>query len=334
MVSIVKSFKTLYIEISGVCNGKCSYCLSGRYKVHGGKFIDVDLFEKILRRLTEQGLIDRRTSVGLYNWGEPFLHPHLSEIIQIVNKFKISYVFSTNASIVPKIDHQFVQGLDRIIFSMPGFSQNAYDRIHGFNFDKICSNIEKIVTDSRSAGFKGIFQISYHVYQFNMDEIVPCETFARKNGIEFTPQFAILNHWDHIWSYVDNKLSYEMLKEISQDLFCYKLHDFAADSLGSYRCPQYDLLAIDENANVLLCCQVPKSHQYYAGNILHDDIDTILQRRESNIVCSQCIERGMARYINTSLHFPTFGKPRLIPFRQVLMKIYRHIMCRISKDTA
>ncbi|GBF34170.1 hypothetical protein DCCM_3282 [Desulfocucumis palustris] len=42
-----------------------------------------------------------------------------------------------------------------IIFSMPGFSQESYDKIHGFNFEKIKDNIIKMSRNFRENGFTG-----------------------------------------------------------------------------------------------------------------------------------------------------------------------------------
>lgn len=300
----LQNVKNIYIDISSVCNAKCPYCLNGRFKSSGGKFMDMDIFEQLLKQLTELKVIGGNTLLGLYNWGEPFLHPRLGELIATTNRFEIPYAFSTNASVIPNIDKSFVTGLKMIIFSMPGFSQSSYDRIHGFNFQKIRKNIETIVNRAHSVGYKGIFRIHYHVYQFNMNEIAQCKTFSRKLGIDLQLHYAILNHWDHLWAYIGNNLSYLMLKEISQDLFCFRFHDLKPDNLESYRCPQYDLLTINECANVLLCCQVPNSDKYVAGNILQDSIKDIQLKRMHNETCTRCIEKGVARYLNTAMEFP------------------------------
>ncbi len=319
---MTKPFRTIYLEISGICNGKCPYCLSGRYKMPDGKFIAVDVFEQILKRLTELRIVGTNTILGLYNWGEPFLHPRLGELVAITNRFEIPYSFSTNAAIVPDIDRQFVKGLKMIIFSMPGFSQSSYDRIHGFDFQSICRNIQTIVDRARSAGYKGIFRIHYHVYQFNMNKISQAEIFSRRLGIAVQLHYAILNHWDNLWAYVDSTLPYSMLKEASQDLFLFRLRNLVPDSVKSYRCPQYNLLVIDENANVPLCCQVPKGDQYSAGNILDDDINGIFQRRERNDICSKCISTGMARYLNTALEFSSVRWPnRMHPVQQIYRRL-------------
>lgn len=306
------AYANVFLEISGTCNARCPYCLSGRYRAPGGGggFIAVELFERILGRLQALSLIDRTTVLGLYNWGEPFLHPRLGELVAAVQRSGVRYSFSTNASVVPAIDASFVRGLALLIFSMPGFSQSAYDRIHGFDFARVRAGIEAIVRRARAAGYRGEFRIHYHVYQFNLGEMDACATFARRLGVDVHYHYALLNHWDHLWGYVEDSLPYPMLKEISQDLFNFRLRGLPADSVDAYRCPQYDTLAIDESANVLLCCQVPKEKRYQAGNLLRDDIGRILETRVRNETCTRCVERGMARYLNSALEFPAARRPR------------------------
>jgi hypothetical protein len=163
------------------------------------------------------------------------------------------------------------------------------------------------------------------VYQFNLDEITHSQAFSGKLRINLHLQYAILNHWDHLRDYIGNKLPYSILKDISQDLFCFRLHDIVNGTVELYRCPQYDLLALDEYGNVLLCCQVPKGNKYSAGNILRDDIEDIIKYRERNEVCSMCITSGMASYFNTALNFPLFSNSKEKSFQKTLGKIYRKL---------
>lgn len=325
-VKTMPKFKNVFLDISGVCNADCPYCLSGRYRKSGAKFMAVDVFDHVLKQLTALQLINADSMLGLYNWGEPFLHPQLNEILRIANGYAVQYQFSTNASVIPVVDDSFVKGLRGVSFSMSGFSQGSYDRIHGFSLTEILKNIVTIVERCRVVGYRGALSVNYHVYQFNLHEISLCEEFCNKYKITLQLNYAILNHWDHIWAYVENTLPYDMLKNVSQDLFCCRLRELCPETKSDYRCPQYDLLAIDEDANVLLCCQVSKDEQYFAGNILKDDFDSILQRRENNAVCAKCVERGMARYLNTALPFPRMGRPVTGSMSGIVRRICRRMM--------
>jgi len=302
----VKSFDRIYFEISGVCNGKCPYCLSGRYKKPGRKFVDSQHFEKTLDYITTNRLLSENGVIGLYNWGEPFLHPQLPDLLRILNERDFSYGFSTNASRVPAIDRAFVRNLKFIRFSMPGFSQRAYDRIHGFEFDLILQNIQSIIRRSRDAGFNGDFTILYHVYQFNLDEIFLCEEFADQWNIRFSPNYAILNNWWHVNALLDNTLDYELLRTISEDLFSFDFRETITSAPRVDSCPQYNWLAIDESCNLLLCCQVPPGEEFSCGNLLKDDLSSMLHHRQNNLICRECIRKGLSHYFHQAIRTPEF----------------------------
>ena len=112
--------------------------------------MQVDTFDATLHDLERLNLIDSKSVLDLYNWGEVFLHPDLQNIIRVINDYGLRYSISTNASIVPQIDEAFVKNLINIRFSMCGFSQESYDRIHKFEFDRIRGNISTIVSRLRS----------------------------------------------------------------------------------------------------------------------------------------------------------------------------------------
>lgn len=304
----INRFKTVYWDIINTCNANCKYCITGRNKPKEIKYLTLETLSSGLDKLLSAGYIDtKQTVISLYNWGEPFLHPNLDEIIQELNNRNLKYAFSTNASIVPNINKAFVKNLDHIIFSMPGFSQKSYDKIHGFNFEKIKANILQIVNDCRACGFKGDFVVSAHVYQFNLDELKEANKFFEKHKIRYNPYYAILNHWDDLVDLKDGKLSYDKLLDISQNLFMFKYEELIKNAPENYSCPQNDFLIIDEEANVLHCCQIPKENpEHWSGNILSDNLDDVISKRQNCAVCEKCLKTGLAYYINNSLITPEF----------------------------
>jgi MoaA/NifB/PqqE/SkfB family radical SAM enzyme len=325
----MRQFSTLYYEISGLCNAKCPYCLSGSYKTSTGTFVAPDLFDKTLDVLCKNAIIANDGILGLYNWGEPFLHPHLGELMHIISAYHLRYGFSTNASKVPAIDKSFVENLRYIKFSMPGFSQRSYDRIHGFDFESIVDNIRTIVRQCRMQGFKGDFSVSYHVYQFNLDEMKRCDEFAAELDIVFEPYYAILNNWWQINALLDGSLQYDQLRKVSEDLFSFGISEKTADAPKPYLCPQYNFLVINELSNVLLCCQVPPSQDFACGNLLEEEFANILECRYNNEVCRKCIDKGLAYYLNNSLSYPRFYSKSLPLLRRVWRKMRRDLWKRI-----
>ena len=237
-------FKAIYFEVAGICSGRCAYCVTGAKNASPGGVMQADTFDATLLNLERLNLIDFRSVLELYNWGELFLHPDLQNIIRVINDHGLRYSISTNGSIIPQIDEAFVKNLAAIRFSMCGFSQQSYDRIHKFEFDRIRGNISTIVSRLRSLRYNQPTEIFFHVYRFNTNEIRECERFA--NDLGMTPVFidAYLNDWWQHEAFVQGTLSNEQRREILDDLFIDEKR--LQNAPKRRRCYQWDILVIDE----------------------------------------------------------------------------------------
>jgi MoaA/NifB/PqqE/SkfB family radical SAM enzyme len=148
-------FYYVNFEISGKCNANFEYCVSGKKSISGSfqqknsSFIDLERFKSAINYMLKNELIGTDSTVGLYNWGEPFLHPKFKEILSFLNMKGVNYALSTNASKLIEFENFDLKNLKKITFSMPGFSQESYDLIHGFKFERIKSNIKKMLINYR-----------------------------------------------------------------------------------------------------------------------------------------------------------------------------------------
>lgn len=298
-------FPIVHIEISGVCNARCPYCTAGAGSHFKGSFMDIDLFRSVLTRLTDTGLAHPdHTTLALYNWGEPFLHPGIRDIISIINEFGYKYAFSTNASVIPEIDAAFSENLTLAIISVPGFSQESYDRIHGFEFPVIKKNMIQLINALHSSGYKGEIRISYHVYQFNLEEMIVCQEFCRSMGVVFFPLYAIILDWWLLMDYLNNTISVERLKAIARDIFMRHVHEETLlEEQNS--CPMItSYLIVNEYGKVVTCCNLPNNHpEYSCGDILKDDLTEVLHQKASQSVCRECMARG---FFSGPLKIPGF----------------------------
>jgi hypothetical protein len=163
------------------------------------------------------------------------------------------------------------------------------------------------------------------VYRFNEREIGRCKEFANRLGILFHPYYAILNRWDDLRMLADGRMSPEMLSSISEDLHgMNEIHGLLERAPSvEYRCPQYDYLVLTENADVVACCQLPKDRpEHLCGNVIHDDLAGILERRQANPLCRECIRSGLASYINGSIKAPPSYRKGV---RQSLLFLRRYL---------
>ena len=285
-------YRCVYWDISGVCNAACRYCPSGSKSLLGNfhksqaGFISPRDFNSALDHLTYQGVISPwLTHLALYNWGEPFIHPQFEDMVTITAKKGFAYSLSTNASILKLIPVNAIDKLGEVKFSMPGFSQASYDKIHGFEFDAVLENIKKTVSHVRSFSDKVKFVISFHVYEFNKQELSLARDFCSANGIGFWPIYATLCG---IKMPQDSQL-YDL-----SDLCVGEWNKIMSRQPQTWICPQYDVLALDEYCNVVQCCVAERfTPGYVIGKIKAVDFDMLRETRQKAPICLDCVNGGI-----------------------------------------
>jgi len=305
-------FNKVFFEISGICNAKCKYCQTGRANIErlaGQKspeirqqqFVDLDEFKKSIEYMLANNFINSNTTIDLYSWGEPFLHPKFKEIICYLSGLNLKFGLSTNASKPIYFENSNdLKYLTYITFSMSGFSQESYDKIHGFNFNKIKENIISIIENFRQCGFTGSAIISYHIYQFNLTEIQAAMEFAKKYDIKFKGYCAYFNGKNMFEKYLRNELEYSELKCAATELLLgsieKRLTEFNKMDKNNYNCPQFNILTIDEHCNVLICCGYSDAfpNAVYKKIYNVNKVDEINVWRKNSKECKECINIGLA----------------------------------------
>ncbi|MEA1924143.1 MAG: radical SAM protein [Pseudomonadota bacterium] len=301
------TYKEVYFEISGICNARCPFCITGTGRLPQGGLINVDLFKKSIDKLIEEKLIDNRSSVFLYNWGEPFLHQDLDKIIEYVNKREINFALSSNASVYKEFKAKAVKKLQEISFSMSGFSQSSYDRVHGFRFEKIKKNIAKFAENLKKVGYRNKVKIFFHIYQFNLDEIILAKEFAKNIGADFVPYYAFIADYEKAKNYLLNKLSIAEMRSVAESIVLADMVQKIKMMPANYRCPQYDILVLDEKADILTCCFLPKDHpDYYCGNLFDDKLRESLKAKTRKNECKFCLESGLSHCVH-NVTIPEFS---------------------------
>ena len=253
-------------------------------------FLPREEFEDALVFLTERGAIaPNKTRIELYNWGEPFLHPHFETMLRTVSKMGFSFGLSTNASILKTIPVDTISKLAEVRFSMPGFSQNSYDRMHGFNFNVICDTIRAITASIRTVSPDTNIGIAFHLYKFNLSEIVEAKEFCKQIGIHFFPLYAYPNGFSMAKSFFAGEIPRRSAKNIENELLVDKLDIIRQKRPDDYVCPQSSILVLDEFCNVLQCCGTDRAVLgHILGKLQEVDFDYLQRLRKNAAVCSLC----------------------------------------------
>lgn len=81
-------FKKIYIEITNICNLKCSFCSKSNRIL---KEMNPDEFENILKKINNY-----TDYIYLHVKGEPLIHKELDKILEITNKYNKKVCITTN----------------------------------------------------------------------------------------------------------------------------------------------------------------------------------------------------------------------------------------------
>jgi sulfatase maturation enzyme AslB (radical SAM superfamily) len=295
--------RCMTIEISGVCQAKCQYCIQHRLRKNKnfGSFMSPELFEKILLHLFDVGILNRdgRHAIPLYNWGEPFLNKNVNEILHVLRRYNQFASLSSNFIHLPEIDHDSLPTIKNLVLSLSGMTEDTYGRMHGHKIEEVLGNFNKFYALLREHSPDTGICVSWHRYPFNEHELWAAFKYFRRRGITFNPVTAFFNDGQDMMDYARGTLSDSRMATAKKDLFLENISEsivyHRSKSIG-YRCPAWDSVVIDEVGELLLCCAYSRYDAHNFGNILELSADEIWKRKSSDPICAQCVSQGLARY--------------------------------------
>jgi MoaA/NifB/PqqE/SkfB family radical SAM enzyme len=172
------------IEPTNICNLRCIYCPTGKDMLLAPKGkINLDDFRKVIDTIK-----DYAVEIMLYNWGEPFLHPEITELISYAHRSRIGTVVSSNMMYSQNgISDQIIKsGLDHLIMSFSGITGKTHEIYHvGSDFNRMIRNVEELIkTKQRLNEKKPHIEFKFLPFKHNQHEIKDVEAFAKKLGCD------------------------------------------------------------------------------------------------------------------------------------------------------
>lgn len=182
----------LYFDLTNVCNLRCPLCPTGRALPGYPKgFMSRALFRAILDELGESALC-----AGLYNWGEPLLHPDLLSMIEDAHAKGLATHLSTNLN-TPSEDRLralLASPLDQLVVSCDGVDEPSYGRYRrGGSFTRVMENLRFLLAHRRGRRPAIIWQ--YLVMRHNEAAMERARELAAELGVDLL-QFAPINLCD------------------------------------------------------------------------------------------------------------------------------------------
>jgi len=175
---------SMSIEPTTACNLGCPECPSGLKKFNRPTGnLKVQNFESWVKDWSKHLIY-----LNFYFQGEPFIHPQLLQMIALAKKHRIYTAISTNGHFLTPaiVDQILAVGLDRIIISMDGFTQEVYEqyRVHG-NVAFVKEGVQLLVNKKREkSSITPHIILQTLVVKPNEGEIDQIQHWAKEIGVD------------------------------------------------------------------------------------------------------------------------------------------------------
>lgn len=179
--TILSSYpRRLVFELTNACNLNCVMC--GRNAAEFKPTIfDMDTFRSF------EPLMDISEEVTLMGWGEPTIHPHFNEMLQIIDKHDARKYFCTNGMTLKKIrDTLFDNHVDVFAVSLDGATDETNSRIRrGSDIHYISDQLTEIEKYKKLNGLKYPWiNFVFCAMKSNIHELPDLVRLAAKIGID------------------------------------------------------------------------------------------------------------------------------------------------------
>lgn len=175
---------SISLEPTTSCNLRCPECPSGlRNFTRPTGMLTNEVYQKVIDELAP-----RLSYLVFYFQGEPYLNPKFLDHVRYAASKKIYTATSTNAHYLndQKARETVESGLDRLIISIDGTSQETYEQYRiGGKLDKVLEGTRNIIKWKRelnSAKPHVIFQ--YLVVKPNEHQLEEVQTLAKEMGVD------------------------------------------------------------------------------------------------------------------------------------------------------
>lgn len=114
----MKRFRKIYLEISNVCNLRCSFCPGTK---RTPKIMQPDAFDALMPKLRPY-----TDYLYFHLMGEPLCHPHLDQYLRIAGEFGFKVILTTNGTLLRKQQEVLLTSpaLYKINISLHAFEAN------------------------------------------------------------------------------------------------------------------------------------------------------------------------------------------------------------------
>ncbi len=251
----MKRFAKVYIEISNICNLKCSFCPG---TTRSPKKMSLDEFKTVLEKIK-----DYTDYIYFHLLGEPLCHPDLEAFLRLAEEMEFNVIITTNGTLLNKSKDTLLNSNShyKTVISLHSFEANDnktsfHDYLKNcFEYAKEAENKKIVVLRLWNNGGKD---------SLNDELLNVLETYFNKPWIEERNGIRIGNK---VYLQYGDKFDWPTLKSdnINEQVFCYGLRD------------QIGILA---DGTVVPCC-LDNNGDISLGNIFEDNLEDILNSQKA-----------------------------------------------------
>ena len=185
----------LFVDPYTVCNLQCPLCVMGRRKLRRREpLMTPDAYRRIVGPLAPYLF-----QVFLYNNSEPFLNPGLTDIIRQNRAWNVGSVISSNLSVELDPADVVASGLEYLIVSADGLSQDVYGQYRiGGSLDLVMENLRGIIAEKRRRGTRRpLIEWQCLVTAKNEHQLDDIRRTAYETGVDVV-RFANINFYSNL----------------------------------------------------------------------------------------------------------------------------------------
>jgi radical SAM protein with 4Fe4S-binding SPASM domain len=282
---------SVYFTVTRYCDLTCPYCYQGLNN-RANTEMTLDQVRLALGRIKD---VNPNCQIGITG-GEPFSHPHIHEILDIVDEYGFPIIILSNGTFIDDAAARHLKSLKKfryIQISLDGITDETHALTRGKgHFPKAMAAIRSIIDQ------KLPFKLAPTVHNANMHELSAIADLAVSNGGWVSPnQLKELPHAGLNYTNVamSNEGLMEALRTVNDDLiakfgmsrFLELSHQYSKDDpeVCSVTAPNskficgmgHSLLDIDWNGDVYPC-HLNKGPEMLIGNVFQEDFAAIFQR--------------------------------------------------------
>lgn len=251
----MKRFAKVYVEISNICNLKCSFCPG---TTRQSKRMSIDEFKTVLEKIK-----DYTDYIYFHLLGEPLCHPDLDAFLKIAEEMNFKVIITTNGTLLNQCQETLLKSNShyKTVISLHSFEANdnkiSFEKYLNtcFSYAKTAENKKIVVLRLWNNGGKD--SLNNEILNV-LEDYFPKPWVDERNGTRIGQKIYIQYGDKFDWPTLESD-------NINENVFCYGLRD------------QIGILA---DGTVVPCC-LDNNGEINLGNIFEKELEEIINSEKA-----------------------------------------------------